>query len=117
MPNIEQELGRIAGSRFFATMDLSHCYWQLELDLDSQSSQSFIAPKGGFSPTRALHGTTNAVTHLQSALAEFIPRNLKGKMLAWLDDLLLHTQTESGLQIGPPQIEQTQVTPRKAILK
>lgn len=97
MPNIEQELGRMAGSRFFATMDLSHCYWQLELDLDSQSSQSFITPEGIFSPTRVLHGAPNAVTHLQSALAEVIPRNLKRKTLAWLDDLLLHAQTESGL--------------------
>ena len=78
-------------------MDLSHCYWQFELNLDSQSSQSFITPEGIFSPTRVLHGTTNAVTHLQSALAEVIPRNLKGKLLAWLDDLLLHAQTESGL--------------------
>lgn len=36
MPNIEQKLPKLAGSRFFATFDLSHAYWQFSLDKASQ---------------------------------------------------------------------------------
>jgi len=68
MPNIEHELTRLSASRYYATFDLSHGYWQLELDPASRTLQSFITPDGIFSPTRVLHGTTNAVTHLQSSL-------------------------------------------------
>lgn len=97
MPNIEHELGKLSGSRYFATFDLSHGYWQLELDPESRHLQSFITPHGIFSPTRVLHGTTNAVAHLQSALAEVIPTNLRKKLLVWLDDILLHDKTVSGI--------------------
>jgi hypothetical protein len=68
MPHIESELSRLQGSTYFATFDLSHGYWQLELAPESQECQSFITPDGVFSPTRVLHGTSNAVLHLQAAL-------------------------------------------------
>jgi transposase InsO family protein len=90
MPNIENELTKLGSSRFFATFDLSHGYWQLELDESSRVCQSFVTPDGIYTPTRVLHGTTNAVTHLQSALAEIIPDDLRPNLLYWLDDILIH---------------------------
>jgi hypothetical protein len=71
---------------------LSHDYWQLPLVPESQECQSFITPEGVYSPTRALHGTTNAVIHIQALLKEvFAP--LSRNLLGWLDDLLLHAST------------------------
>jgi hypothetical protein len=61
MPHVESELSRLQSSKFFATFDLSHGYWQLPLAPESQECQSFITPDGVYSPTRVLHGTTNAV--------------------------------------------------------
>ena len=92
MPHVESELSRLQSSKFFATFDLSHGYWQLPLATESQECQSFITPDGVYSPTRVLHGTTNAVTHIQAVLQEvFAP--LSKNLLAWLDDLLLHAST------------------------
>ena len=92
MPHVESELSRLQSSKFFATFDLSHGYWQLPLAPESQECQSFITPDGVYSPTRVLHGTTNAVTHIQAVLQEvFAP--LSKNLLAWLDDLLLHAST------------------------
>lgn len=68
MPNLEQEVTKLAGSCHYARFDLSNRCWQLALDKKSQSLQPFITPDGVFTPTRVLHGTTNAVTHLQSSL-------------------------------------------------
>jgi hypothetical protein len=61
MPHIESELARVHGSQFFATFDQIHGYWQLMLDPDSQECQSFLTPDGVFTPTRVLHGTSNAL--------------------------------------------------------
>jgi len=97
MPNLEQELSKLAGSRFFATFDLSNGYWQLPLDRRSQELQSFVTPDGVFTPTRVLHGTSNAVTHLQSALVGILPSKLRQHLLFWLDDILLHHSTADGL--------------------
>jgi Reverse transcriptase (RNA-dependent DNA polymerase) len=92
MPHIESELARVHGYQFFATFDLSHGYWKLLLDPDSQECQSFLTPDGVFTPTRVLHGTSNAMMHMQSALqGAFTP--LAEHLLSWLDDLLLHATT------------------------
>lgn len=100
MPNIEHELSKIAGSRFYATFDLSHGYWQLPLHDSSQASQSFITPDGIFSPTRVLHGTTNAVQYLQSTISSELPVDLRTRLLLWLDDALAHERTVEGLLVA-----------------
>jgi hypothetical protein len=70
MPHVESELSRLKSSKFYAAFDLSHGYWQLPLAPESQKCQSFIIPEGVYSPTRVLHGTTNAVNHIQAVLQE-----------------------------------------------
>jgi hypothetical protein len=97
MPNIEQELTRLSGSKFYATFDLCHGYWQLPLADSSQACQSFITPDAIFSPTRVLHGTTNAVTYIQAPLATIIPPELRQHQLYWLEDILTHSDTPTGL--------------------
>jgi hypothetical protein len=96
MPHLESELSRLSGSKFFATFDLSHGYWQVSLDEGSQAFQSFITPDGVYTPIRVLHGTNNAVPHMQASLQELLGP-LYDNVLAWLDDLLLHTTSESEL--------------------
>lgn len=97
MPNIENELSKLFGSTCYANFDLSSAYWQLPLHPDFQATQSFITPDGIFSPTRVLHGTTNAVTYLQSSLTNVIPATLSPHTLLWLDDILIHSQTPHSL--------------------
>jgi hypothetical protein len=96
MPHLESELGRVAGSQFFATFDLSNGYWQLELHENSRDCQSFITPDGVYTPTRVLHGSSNDVAHIQSSL-QGILGDLSPFILAWLDDLFLHAPTEPDL--------------------
>jgi hypothetical protein len=96
MPHLESELGRVAGLYFFATFDLSNGYWQLELHEDSRDCQSFITPDGVYMPTRILHGSSNAVAHMQSSL-QGVLGDLSQFILSWLDDLFLHASTEADL--------------------
>lgn len=50
MPNLEQELTKLTGSKYYATFDFSHGYWQLPLAKESQPSQSFVTPSGVHPP-------------------------------------------------------------------
>ena len=93
MPNLEHELSGLAGAVYFANFYMSHGYWQLLLALLSQECQSFITPDGIFTPTNVLHGTTNAVSHLQSSLTGIILNDLMDSILISLDDILLHAPT------------------------
>jgi hypothetical protein len=68
-------------------------YWKLPLAPDSRECQSFITPDGVFSPTRVLHGTTNAVSHMQAVLQEILLHSVE-QILAWLDEILLHAVKE-----------------------
>lgn len=42
MPNVEQELTKTAGSKFYLNFDFTNSYWQMNLHRDSQECQSFI---------------------------------------------------------------------------
>lgn len=39
MPNMEHELTRIAGSKFYCNVDFNHSYWKLPMDEESQVTQ------------------------------------------------------------------------------
>lgn len=97
MPNIEDELTTIHRSTCFANFDFVMAYWQLALHSDSRECQSFITPDGIFTPTRVLHGSTNAVLYLQANLTAIFSPSLRDFFLIWLDDLLLHRQTPEEL--------------------
>lgn len=97
MPNTEQEIFKVSGSKYFANVDFCQKYWQLALDPDSQPTQSFITPDGIYSPTRVMHGTTNAVMHLQSSIESKLPPSLRPHILLWLDDVLQHAATPEKL--------------------
>ena len=93
MPQIDAALAQLANDKCFANIDLCHGYWQMPLAQESQECQSFITPDGVFTPTRVLHGQTNAVFFFQSTLSELC-LSLRDVILQWLDDLLFHCRDE-----------------------
>jgi len=50
-------------------------------------------PDGIYTPTRVLHGTTNAVMYLQLTMAAHLPDDLRHNILWWLDDIFIHYET------------------------
>lgn len=81
MPTLEHELTKLSCSRYFATFDLSHGYWQMDLDAESEEIQSFISRDGICTATRVLHGTKNAVTHRRSSVSEAISIDIQESTL------------------------------------
>jgi hypothetical protein len=67
MPNMEDELASLAGSKYLARLNPMQGYWQLSLHEDSQECQSIITLYGVYTPTRVQHGITNATVLLCAA--------------------------------------------------
>lgn len=76
MPNLELELTKTSKSLFYSIFDLSHGYWQFQLETESQECQSFVTPYIIYTPTPLLHNTNNALTYLQSTLDSILPTSL-----------------------------------------
>jgi hypothetical protein len=96
MPNMEDELTSLAGSKYFATLDLMQGYWQLPLHEDSQECQSIITPDGVYTPTRVHHGTTNAMVHMQSIMEDLM-HDIIHSFIIWIDDNMIHVVDEEKL--------------------
>jgi hypothetical protein len=96
MPNLQDELHDLHGSKVFATLGFCQGYWQIPLRKDSQDCQSFITPDGVYTPTRVLNGTRNATQHLQSVLIVMMD-DIKSNIKVWLVDCLLRTKTDDDL--------------------
>jgi hypothetical protein len=96
MINHQDELHDLHGSEVLATLDFCQGYWQIPLQKDSQDCQSFITPDGLYTPKRVLHGTRNATQHLQFVLVVMMD-DIKSNIKVWLDDCLLHTNSEDDL--------------------
>jgi hypothetical protein len=93
MPHLADSLTHFEGSRYYGKFDFCQGYWQLGLHPDSQECQSIGTPFGAFTPTRVLHGTTNATMHMQ-AIIESIIQDFKPHAEAWLDDVATHAKSE-----------------------
>jgi hypothetical protein len=89
MPHIESELSKVQGAKCFATFDISCGYWQMKLDESSKECQSFITPNGIYTPTRVVHGTRKAVSHMQARI-QGILEPLSQSLLVGLEHLLVH---------------------------
>lgn len=81
MPVVEHEFIKTAHLKKFAGVGFPHSYWQLLLAVDSRVCQSVITPDGIFTPTRLLHGTTNAAIHLQLFLSTKVLLELLERVL------------------------------------
>lgn len=97
MPNVEQELTKTAKPKVFAGVDFIHSFWQLLLHVASRECQSFVTHENVWTPTCVLHGTTNAVLHLQAFLTTHLPREVREKVLLCVDDLLFHDSSPEKL--------------------
>lgn len=91
--NMEQELVKVLESKYFANVEFCQSHWQLALDPESRAIESIIASGDVYSPARVVHGTKNAVMHLQSSILSDIPPSLRRHVLLWLNDVLQHATT------------------------
>ena len=91
IPMVTHVFAEIGGSKFFAKLDLSQAYLQLEVDEESAIAQTITTHLGLFKVTRLQFGLNIA----PSVFQEFIDNLLKGipGIIKYLDDILIFANT------------------------
>ena len=96
MPNMETMLLDVANDSFFGEADLVHAFFQVAIHEDDRHLHTFRGADAHslYEPLRSLQGAKNSGIHLQVHATELLSE-IKGNILLWLDDWLLHSKTWS----------------------
>ncbi|CAK1600031.1 unnamed protein product [Parnassius mnemosyne] len=119
LPNIDDQVSKLAGKNFFTSLDLAQSYHQVKIDPEDIHKTAFITPQGHFEYTRVPFGLANAPSVFMRLINKIVDslRNSNNfskdgstktcnnfsnnyEVLAFLDDLLLPSfDVQSGLDI------------------
>jgi hypothetical protein len=114
MPEVQDQLDRLADNKIFGCIDLSSYYHQILLDDGSKFLTGFVTEDGVFEYQRVPMGLKNACAHAQSELQLAIdadPILSKYRLRNYFDDLPLAAKTEDEF------IEQMEAVLRLGVLK
>ena len=92
LPNMEDELRRHRGAKYFTLADAAQGYYQLELDHESRQLCALWTPLGLMVPTRLWMGPKNAGSIYQTAVTSALgtmPEQTKKKTSNYMDDFLV----------------------------
>lgn len=89
LPNIDESLLKMSGTRYFTSMDLKSGYWQVAMDPESIPKTAFSTGLGHFEFTVVPFGLTNAPSVFQRLMNYLFLDQLNSEMLVYLDDLIL----------------------------
>lgn len=83
----------LAGSRFFAKLDLLHAFWLLPLAEQSRKYLAIQTPIGVFEPTRMPQGYQDSSVYFHNVVSPLF-HELCEALKTFIDDGLAHTKTE-----------------------
>ena len=92
VPSIEGALERLSGSRIFSSLDAAAAYHAIPVAESSKVYLAFSTPFGTYTFCRMPFGAKNAGATFCRMVQEMIEELGSTKVLAYLDDLLLHTK-------------------------
>ena len=93
LPNIQDALDNLQGSRYFASIDLLSGYWQLGMTERAKERSAFCTRRGLFQFTRMPFGLSGAPGSF-CRLMEIVLSNLNYKIcLCYLDDIVVFAKT------------------------
>ena len=92
LPNMEDELRKHRGAKYFTLADAAQGYYQLKLDAESRQRCALWTPLGLMVPTRLWMGPKNAGTIYQTAVTTALgtmPEATQKKTSNYMDDFLV----------------------------
>ena len=96
LPDIETVFHKLHGAKFFAKIDLSSAYYQIELDEEAQEISIINTTRGLFKVCRLQQGFKNASAIFQKTIEECLD-GIRGHIV-FQDDVLAFGTTESSCQ-------------------
>ena len=93
LPRIEESFNVLAGAKYFTTLDPASGYHQIAMDPKDQDKTAFTTPFGLFEYTSMPLGLTGAPATFQRLMDGVMSDFLFNFLLAYLDDLLIFSQS------------------------
>ena len=92
IPLIEVTLDKLAGAKWFSTLDLQSGYWQIQMDEESKAKADFLLDLwDSLRQLRMTFGLTNAPATFQRLMEQTLA-DLTDTM-AYLDDIIIYSHT------------------------
>lgn len=92
MPTLELVVSKLAGCKFFSTIDLTNAFYHIQLDKSSRHITTFWTGEKYYQFKRLPFGLSNAPDIFQRALQDVVLKGC-GNTLNYLDDILIFTKT------------------------
>ncbi len=93
----ETELAKLAGFKYFSSLDALKGYWQFPLSEESQEIMSFQTDTTVYTPTRLIQGGTDSVFAFQNGMREVLGDLLRRCCSAWIDGVLQYAKDSRDL--------------------
>jgi hypothetical protein len=95
LPHIEDQIGRLRGKTFFCSLDMTQGYYQIPVSPSSIHKTAFVTQEGQFEFLRMPFGVSNAPATFQRALNNLFTSFRDNKIIIYLDDILIASETIS----------------------
>lgn len=92
LPNMEDQLQRLAGMKYYSVVDMASGYYQIGVAKGSRSLTAFVTPDGKYEFNRMPFGLTNAPSAFQR-MVNTIACELNNQIVAYLDDIVIASKT------------------------
>ena len=93
LPNIEENIEKLAGSQVFSTLDASNAYHIVPVEKESRPYLAFVCAFGSFTFRRMPFGATNAGATYSRFVSMMVEKLRSPHILTYLDDVLVATST------------------------
>ena len=91
LPNAEELIDELSGSRWFSTLDLASGYWQVELDLIDREKTAFTFHRKGLFHFKVMcFGLTNAPATFQRLMETVLKGILWMICVVYMDDVICY---------------------------
>lgn len=96
MPNLEEELCKMHGSKIFSTMDIFSAFHQIKLNENDKEKTAFSIGHRKFQFTRMPFGLKGSPITWQVYLTEKLGQLLHANVMVYMDDILSYNKTTEG---------------------
>lgn len=94
LPYISRILGRIRGTKYLSTIDLSDAFWQIPLSLESRPKTAFVVPGRGMYRFKVMpFGLKNAPGTQSRLMDAVLGFDMEPMVFCYLDDIVCATET------------------------
>ena len=95
LPQMQETMESMVGTRFFSTMDLKSGFWQVKMAKDSQQYTAFtVGSMGVYEFLRMPYGLCNALATFQRLMQNCLGELNLTYALIYLDDVIVFSRTE-----------------------